>query len=144
MPNAKDITGLPPQNIMVIGETGSGKTTQIRTLPGKKFVYIFDPNALASLKGCDCDYEVFMPNALELDATLKGFNKGSKSDRMEGGSRIEPTTYPNWVNDINKRVADGFFDDYNWICFDSLTFLGKAIMDRQCFINNRYGKVEEL
>ena len=143
MPNAKDISSKTGQNILVIGNTGSGKTSQIWTLPGKKFVYVFDPNALASLRGCDCDYEVFLPDTLELDATLKGFNKGARSDTI-AGSRREPTTYVRWVADLNDRVENGFFKDYDWLCFDSLTFLQKAVMDRQLYINNRYGKVEEL
>jgi len=143
MPNAKDIDNTIGQNILVIGSTGSGKTSQIWTLPGKKFVYVFDPNALASLRGCDCDYEVFLPDTLELDATLKGFNKGARSDTI-AGSRREPTTYVRWVEDLNERVESGFFDDYDWLCFDSLTFLQKTVMDRQLYINGRYGKVEEL
>lgn len=143
MPNAKDISSDIGQNILIIGNTGSGKTSQIWTLPGKRFVYVFDPNALASLRGCDCDYEVFLPDTLELDATLKGFNKGARSDTI-AGSRREPTTYVRWVEDLNERVENGFFEDYAWLCFDSLTFLQKAVMDRQLYINNRYGKVEEL
>ena len=142
MPNAKD---RPPettyQRLLVVGRTGSGKTSQIWTLPGKKFAYIFDPNAMATLRGCDLDYEEYYPDFLQLDATLKGFNKGSKSDRLQ--DRREPTLYLRWVEDINKKVAEGFFKQYDWIVFDSLTFLVKAIMDRQAYINNRYGEVEE-
>ncbi len=143
MPNAKDISAKTGQNILVIGNTGSGKTSQIWTLPGRKFVYVFDPNALASLAGLDCDYETFFPDTQELDATLKGFNKGAKSDNIPG-SRREPTAYVRWVEDLNKRVADGFFDAYDWLCFDSFTTLSGTVMDRQTYINNRYGRVEEL
>ena len=142
MPNAKNDSIDLKQNILLVGTTGSGKTSQIWSLPGKKFAYLFDPNALASLQGCDLDYEEFLPDTLEIDATLKGFNKGARSDTP--GSRIEPTTYLNWVEDFNKREADGFFESYDWICIDSLTFLQKTLFDRQLYINNRYGKVEEL
>lgn len=143
MPNAQDYKGTTKQNILVVGPTGSGKTTLIRSLPGRKFVYVFDPNALASLQGADLDYELFLPDSLEIDATLKGFNKGSRSDNI-AGSRIEPTTYNRWVEDLNARVEEDFFKDYDWLCIDSGTFLLKTIMDRCLYINNRYGKVEEL
>ena len=142
MPNAKDAKTNDKQNILMLGLTGSGKTTQIWTLPGKKFAYLFDPNALASLQGCDLDYEQYLPEATEMDATIKGFNKGSRSDTP--ASRREPTAYIRWVEDINNKVEEGTFDDYDWLCIDSLTFLQKTAFDRNAFINNRYGKIEEL
>jgi len=142
IPNAKDAADAAYERVIVAGQTGSGKTTQILTLPGKKFVYIFDPNALASLKGHDLDYEIFMPEFTEIDSTLKGFNKGAKDDKPV--SEKEPTLYLRWVEDLNRRDDEGFFDDYDWVCFDSLTFLVQAVMDRQLYINGRYGKVEDL
>lgn len=136
-------TDLPVyQKILVAGKTGSGKTSQIWTLPGRKFAYLFDPAAMSSLKGCDVDTVSFMPEALELDATLKGFNKGTKDDKL--ASTREPRTYMNWVDDLNKRADSGFFKQYDWLCFDSLTFLANAVMDRQLFINGRYGAIEDL
>ena len=142
MPNASDTKLAPTQRILLVGRTGAGKTAQIWSLPGKRFAYIFDPNSLQTLRGCDLDYEVFQPDFLELDATLKGFNKGAKSDRL--ASRREPTVYLRWVEDINKKVEEGFFKTYDWLVIDSLTFLSKAVMDRQLFINQRYGDIEEL
>ena len=44
------------RKVMAIGPVGVGKTTQERTLPGKKFAYLFDPNARESLQGSDIDY----------------------------------------------------------------------------------------
>ena len=141
MPNAKDAqTGY--ERIIVAGNTGSGKTTQILTLPGKKFVYVFDPNCLASLRGHDVEYEEFLPEVTEIDSTLKGFNKGAKDDSP--ASAKEPTLYLRWIEDLNRREAEGSFDEYDWVIFDSLTFLAQALMDRQLYINNRYGKVEDL
>src|SRR3989304_5664694 len=58
MPNAaRDVIERPGRKIFVLGSTGSGKTTQFLTLPGKKFMYLFDPNAILSIKGYDVDYE---------------------------------------------------------------------------------------
>lgn len=144
--NAKNVTtATPNERILLVGRTGSGKTTQIRTLKGRKFAYIFDPNSMRSLHDLDMDYLEFLPDLLEMDSTLKGFNKNSKSDHMPGAvKKREPTVYMDWVEDINERVENGFFDDYHWIIFDSLTFLARSIMNRQLFINNRYGDLEDL
>lgn len=143
MPNAKDAETKSFQRILLVGDTGSGKTTQIATLPGKKFVYIFDPNALESLRGFDVDYEEFLVDELELDATIKGFNKNARPDDRSP-SNVEPQQYMRFINDFNDKSKEGFFNDYDWIIFDSLTFLQKILMDRQMWINKRYGGVEEL
>jgi hypothetical protein len=144
MKNASNMEVSPFKRILVVGRTGSGKTAQIWSLPGKKFGYIFDPNASSTLVGCDMDYEEFMPDVTEIDATLKGFNKGSKSDTLRSTSKREPKIYLNWVEDLNAKADKGFFKAYDWLVFDSATFLSKATMDRQLYINNRYGDVEEL
>jgi GTPase SAR1 family protein len=126
------------QKLLVVGNTGAGKTAQIWTLPGRKFAYIFDPAAMATLKGCpNLDVVRFMPEYAELDATLKGFNKGSRDDKP--ASERVPTVYQNWVADLNARSDSGFFAQYDWLCVDSITFLVEAMMDRQLYINNRYG-----
>ena len=141
MRNAKDMTGEGSTRILSVGRTGAGKTAQALTLPGKKFAYIFDPNSIRTLAGADIDIEEFYPDILELDATLKGFNKNANSDKP--ASEREPTTYNKWVDDINEKVEAGFFQAYDWLIFDSITFLTKATMDRQLYINNRYGEVED-
>lgn len=142
MPNAKDAGDTAKDRILLIGSTGSGKTAQIWTLPGRKFAYIFDPNSMKTLQGCDLDYEEFYPEILELDATLKGFNKGTKDDKP--ATKREPTLYMRWVDDLNAKVEGGVLRDYDWLIIDSLTFLNKAVMDRQLFINGRYGDIEDL
>lgn len=132
----------PFQRIMLVGPTGAGKSAQIWTLPGRKFAYVFDPNTMATLHGCpNCDVVEFYPDVLELDSTLKGFNKGAKSDRP--ASAKEPSLYMRWISHFNDFVEHEI-KEYEWIIFDSLTFLSKAVMDRQLFINGRYGDIEDL
>jgi|TARA_Y100000310_G_scaffold345664_1_gene467915 hypothetical protein len=141
--SAKDITDTGFENILLVGQTGSGKTTLIRSLPGKVFAYLFDPNAKRSLAGADVDYEEWLPDVAELDVTIKKFNRDARpSDKPE--SEREPKVYIDWCKDIAQKSEEGFFKKYDWVCFDSLTFLQRACFDRQMYINRRFGGVEEL
>jgi hypothetical protein len=96
----------------------------------------------------DLDYELFAPDVLETDATLKGFNKNASTGKTYVGdkpsSKREPTVYMRWVDDVNARVDSGELASYDWIIIDSFTFLSKSIMDRQLFVNGRYGAIEDL
>ena len=143
MPNARDTDAAFFNRILMLGQAGSGKTSQIWCLPGRKFAYLFDPNALLSLRGCDLEYEQFLPDSLELDATLKSFNKNAKpDDKLKQGR--EPTLYMRWVADLNAKGDAGFFKGFDWLIFDSLTLLSNAVFDRQMWLNNRYGGIEDL
>jgi len=141
--NVRENSTTSYQTILVVGGTGSGKTTQMRTLPGKKLAYLFDPNAKISLIGSDIDLIEFTPELFEFDLKLKGFNKSARPDR--GRSKIEPTVYNRWEDDLNERFDSGFMEKegYDWICLDSLTFLVQALMDRQMFLNGRLGQLED-
>lgn len=143
MPNAKDADLEAHERILCVGRTGSGKSAQMWTLPGKKFAYIFDPNTMATIRGLDIDYELFQPDVLSVDMTLKGFNKESRSDKPKGKLR-EPTVWNAWGDHFNDHYDRGFFNQYDWLIFDSFTFITKAVMDRNLFINNRYGDIEDL
>ncbi len=129
--------------VLLIGPTGSGKSAQIWTLKGKKFVYVFDPNTMPTLRGCpDTWFVEFYPEFADLDATLKGFNKGSKSDKPKKAK--EPHLYMRFIDHLNDFVDSGKYKNYDWLVFDSGTFVAKAIMDRQLYINGRYGDIEDL
>lgn len=147
MPNAKDAEAQAYHRILLVGPTGSGKSSQAFTLPGKKFAYIFDPNSMATLRGCDLEYERFMPDVMSMDMSLKGFNidpstkKPFKGDKPTG--KLEPRLWLSWGDHFNAKYAEGFFKQFDWLIFDSLTFISKCIMDRQLYINNRYGDLEE-
>ena len=137
MPNAKDYTRRS-EKFLVIGPTGSGKTSLFTTLPGKKFLYIFDPNALNTIKGKDIDYEIFTPDILNMNVhSLKTGVKDSK------GKADEPMTYVDWELDFETKIREGFFDKYDALGLDSFTTFADIVMDRVQFLNGRMGKQPE-
>lgn len=157
MGNLDQMTVSPFKRILAVGATGTGKSAQAWTLPGRKYAYVFDPNTLATWKGVadqlgiaspDIEAEVFQPDLLEMDATLKGFRSGSKTDTPEMVGRTkkesEPMVYMDFIEHINQKVEDEYFKDFDWLIFDSLTFLNRATMNRNMFINDHYGHIEDL
>jgi hypothetical protein len=135
MPNARDAHALTKKKLLLLGDTGSGKTTQFLTLPGKKFIYLFDPNAILSLQGYDIDYEELMPTTVS--AAVSSLSKGKGSDHR---STTTSDVYSRFEREFDERLASGFFDQYDWIGFDSATTLLDLIMDRVLTINGRFGQ----
>ncbi|MBW8036540.1 MAG: hypothetical protein FVQ79_13165 [Planctomycetes bacterium] len=134
MPNAQDAP-MTVNTILNVGSTGSGKTNGFLTLPGKKFMYIFDPNALATLRGHDVEYELFIPEQLDLDAvTLKALNRDKFSKPPE------PKTYPMFENHLESGIDSGFFDKFDVVGLDSITTLTAVVLDRILWLNSRTGE----
>lgn len=131
--NAKDIKGTASHRILMLGNTGSGKTTQILTLPGRKYVHIFDQNALLSLQGHDIEYDEYMPDTIGMAATSMTKGKGDKASSNTSES------YRRFETEFNERMQNGFFDQFDWVCFDGATTLLDLIMDRVLTINGRFG-----
>lgn len=143
-----DVKAGPYHRFLIIGPTGSGKSGLIPTLPGRKMVYVLDPNTLATIHGTpECDFAEFLPEFEDLDATLKGFNKDPTTGKTYKGDKpkapVEPVLYESWREHFNAFVESGAIKDYKWLCFDSATFLVKAMMDRVLYINNRYGDITD-
>lgn len=133
-------------NLMLIGPPGSGKSSQFNTLPGRKFLYIFDPNVKPSLHAKDIEYLEFRPDIMDLDLAIKTLRKERGEvvgDKPRRGRRPEPLTYPKWEADYEDRIDAGFFEDFDWIGFDGLTTFLDIIMDRVLFLNDRLGKWPE-
>jgi len=138
MPNALDALKSTNHRILMLGNTGNGKTSQIVTLPGRKYVHIFDQNALLSLRGHDIDYDEYMPDPVGMAATsMSEKPKGGPSDK----SKASPSTaYKLFEEQFNERMSTGFFDQYDVIGMDSATTFLDLIMDRVLSINGRVGQ----
>jgi len=134
MPNATQAREVARHKILILGDTGTGKTSQFLTIPGKKFAYLFDPNAILSLQGHDVDYEEFLPDALNLSVTSLSKEKGDKTTNHQNQMYLE------WEKDFDERMKNGFFDAYDCIALDSGTTFQDLIMDRVLTINGRAGK----
>lgn len=134
MANAKNAHETSAEKVLLLGDTGGGKTTQILTWPGKKFAYLFDPNAILSLQGHDIEYEEFMPDRLNL--SVKSLSKDKGGDRTTNYSN---QLYVSWEKDFNERIQGGYFQDIDLIVMDSATTFLDLIMDRVLTINGRAG-----
>jgi hypothetical protein len=135
MPNARDAHATSAHKILILGDTGSGKTTQILTLPGRTFAYLFDPNAILSLQGSDIEYEEFLPDKLNL--AMSSLTKG-KGDAGKPG--LVSNLYNEWERDFTNRLNSGYFEDFDNIAFDSATTFLDLAMDRVLSINGRFGQ----
>lgn len=134
MLNAKDAAFDPTHRFFLLGDTGSGKTTQFLTLPGKKYMHVFDPNALLALHGYDVDFDNYLPSNVSAAATSLTKGKGD----VRG--TVSSSAYQNFETEFDARIKSGFFDQYQWIGFDSATNLLDLIMDRVLTINGRFGQ----
>ena len=137
MPNAKDSHVTAKSKILTLGTTGAGKTSQFCTLPGRKFIYLFDPNALSTLEGQDVDYEQYMPDVPSI--AISSLKKGTPSDRSSSSKKTSQA-YLEFEKDFETRISDGFFHEYDWVGFDGCTTLLDMIMDRVLTINGRAGQ----
>lgn len=151
MPHISSMTQKTNPKILCYGKAGSGKTSLFRTLPGRKFLYMFDPAGLNSLTDKDdIFYEEFLVDTVPMSVnTLKGIKDSSSPtyNNME--------TYVRWENDFQNRLDKNWFSDptveidgvkggFDVIGFDSLTTLTDIVMDRILQLNQRAGKNPEL
>jgi hypothetical protein len=134
LPNANQQPTIPiRRSVLTLAPTGAGKTTQFATLPGRKFLYIFDPNSILSLSGQDIDYEEFLPDRLPLSVSSLSKGKGDRSETQ--GSRV----YMRWEAHFEKWMNTKQFEQYDWLGIDSVTTFLDLIMDRVLAINGRAG-----
>lgn len=137
--NAQSLTNQVNHRILALGPTGSGKTTQLLTLPRPVFAYIFDPNASLSLRGQDIDYLEFLPAHLPM-----AVRPTAKDAKKDASTAPVAEAYRAFEQDFDQRLREGFFDKYNTIAMDSVTTLLDLIMDRVLQLNGRAGQWPEM
>lgn len=139
MQNARDLKGVNHLSFLFVGGPGSGKTSLYWTLPGRGFIYIFDPNSLASLEGMDVDYEIFSPDLLDINVHPLSSKKSADKIVKAG----EPKAYVKFEEKLDEHLDSGFLEKYDWIGMDSFTTFSDAVMDRVSWMNERFGKQPE-
>ena len=86
------------RRIMVVGDTGSGKTTQFLTFPGRKFAYLFDPAGRESLGDYDGDFAEMLPEQGDLDLAPASIRKqGVKKTQSIKGHKWDPRLYHKFI-----------------------------------------------
>lgn len=100
--------------VILAGDTGSGKTAQFETYPGRRFADLFDPAADSTLALKECPHEWWLPEAKDLAISRK--------------VKAAPGLYTRWATDFNLRLKDGYFEDVDSYMIDSLTLLGHSCL----------------
>lgn len=140
--NLKDYGG-NIHKVLLIGDTGTGKTTQFLTFPAPRFAYIFDPSAKASLAKQDVDTVEMLPERAELNLHARSITKDGKSFSDAPRGIKEPQLWETFVQDINARYDSGELLKYKSIMVDSLTIAAHALMDRVYFLQEKVKRSDE-
>jgi len=130
---------------LLVGPTGSGKTTQLWTIPGKKFAYLFDRNAIKTLEGCpNLTHELWYPERSEFDLHVQSIRKkvgtSGSGSVIRKGKPGNPHMYEDWVEDFNKKYDDGFFNKFDTIVIDGMTALITQMMRELKVIQDKQGR----
>lgn len=98
-------------NLLLLGESGSGKSFLARTCPGPVHMDCFDPGATKGLQK-------------EIIA-----GKIIADTRWEKEDPTKPTQYMAWEKETNRRMDGGYFDYLGTYILDSSTTWAMAIMN---------------
>lgn len=142
MPNAKELDMKGQKKILNYGTAGTGKTTMFLTLPGKKFLYVFDPASLTVIAGHDIDYEAYLP-----DPQLRIKSRMRKGGGVKGEDRkmakFRPESFGKFQKHAMEFIGDAL-EGYDVIGLDSLSTLRMACMDEILHLDGRADQVPEL
>lgn len=95
---------------LIIGETGSGKTSLLKTCPKPVLVHSFDPGGTQVLK------EEIANGSIIVDT------------RYEADTMQSPQAIKLWEKEFNRFKAGGLFDNIATYCIDSLSTMSDAVL----------------
>jgi hypothetical protein len=115
-------------NILVSGDSGTGKTSLLTTCPRPVFVDSFDPGGSKT--------RVLQPLIASGDIIV--------DDRWERDSWKRPTAYRGWEKEFEERRSEGFFEHIGTYSIDSLTKMTDAMLMAISAAKGRSGKQPEI
>ena len=98
-------------NMLLLGESGSGKTFMMRTARKPVHIDSFDPGGSKGLRDYISKGEIIVDN------------------RFEGEDPLRPTAFAEWKAQFDKRQRMGYFDHLGTYVLDSSTTWSDAIMN---------------
>lgn len=98
-------------NILLLGESGSGKTFLMRTAPGPVHIDSFDPGGSKNIRE-------------EINAGTVMVDK-----RWEKENPWDPKQFVAWEKEMERKIAGGYFDHIGTYMLDSATTWSMAIMN---------------
>ena len=141
--HAVDETDDRTESFLFIGRKSSGKKTLALTIPGRKFIFCFDPNASSGLAGLkDVDYIEFLPRKLR--AVLKPTPDREDKARKDFHQVSDPPGPWNDFEKFHQRAQDSnFYPQYDVVGFISCTSMQDISLDHTVAMQGRPGYVAE-
>lgn len=99
-------------NMLLLGESGSGKTFMTQTARQPIHIDSFDPGGS---KG--------------IDSKLINDGRVIVDSRYESENPLKPTMFDLWVKELNRRMSMGYFEHIGTYVLDSATTWSEAIMN---------------
>lgn len=131
---------MKPFRVLLAGDTGTGKTTQLLTMPRPWYAHVFDPAAHSSLELEPSEHMDFFPKQGDLDMLPRvGLKSGTKRPALGEG----PQVYMQWAKTFNAQAEAGHFDKVGTFLLDSATMLGLHLMERQRWLGDKQGREDE-
>lgn len=140
--NGGDIEPSTKDNILLIGQSGGGKSKLVTTLPGKTFVFMFDPAGKAAY--AECPWVDFIEYSVDLmDMTPYSLKADNNTGAPLTKSNV-PQAYAEYAKDFEEMWNTRAFDNYDNVVMDSATTLQEVIMDAVLHKNQRFGKQPQI
>lgn len=104
---------------LLLGESGTGKTQMLETLPGTTLIHSFDPGGLDTLEKCINTTDKIMPDV-----------------RWESSNGDKPLA-TEWEREFARLLRDKVFNEVDNYVIDSYTFFSQMYID---YISKKYNR----